>query len=98
MLQITDTKLPGKVICHKRDHNGNMTGRLSTNTLLDTTLYGVEFTYGHFEAYVANLIAEHIYEQLDNEGNTYWILDQIIENRRDNTAVSTADAFLAVNG
>ena len=48
-----------------------MIGWSSTNPLLDTTLYEVEFTDGHVEAYAVNLIVEHVYEQLDDEGNSY---------------------------
>jgi len=43
-------------------------GRSNANTILDTSIYEVEFDDESTEAYSANIIAEHIYSQVDGEG------------------------------
>jgi hypothetical protein len=35
---------------------------------MDTRIYDVQFPDGHVEAYSANVIAENIYAQVDEEG------------------------------
>ena len=65
----------------------NLVGRASSNPFLDTSMYEVEFQDGHVESYAANLIAENIYEQLDDEGNKYRLIDQIIDHKKDPSAI-----------
>ena len=52
----------------KRDADGRPIGKQHLNPLLDTRLYKVEFPDGSTEAITANLIAETLWSQVDNEG------------------------------
>ena len=98
MLPLGDSKRPGQVIRRKRDADGNPIGRSSSNPYLDTSLYEVEFHDGHVESYAANLIAENIYEQLDDEGNKYKLIDQIMDHRKDATAIPISEGTFFHNG
>jgi hypothetical protein len=82
------------VIGYKRDHMGNLVGRLHTNPLLNTRLYEVTFADGTVQDYTANKIAEAIYAEVDEEGNKYLLLDAIIDHRRDKTAMDKADMWI----
>ena len=84
----------GTVIRRKRDIDGELVGNSSSNPILDTSIYEVEFDSGETEAYTANIIAEHIYSQVDEEGYTHYMLNEIIDHRKDDSAVSKEDGFV----
>lgn len=84
----------GTVRRRKRDQSGELIGNSSSNPILDTSIYEVEFDSGETEAYSANIIAEHIYSQIDEEGYTHYMLDEIIDHRKDDTAVPKDEAFI----
>ena len=98
MLPLGDSLRPGQVVRRKRDADGKLIGRTSTNPILDTSMYEVEFQDGHVESYVANLIAENIYEQLNDEGNRYRIIDQIIDHKKDGSAITSSNGTIMLNG
>ena len=98
MLPLGDSLRPGQVKRRKRDADGNLIGKASTNPILDTSMYEVEFQDGHVESYAANLIAENIYEQLDDEGNKYRLIDQIIDHKKDATAIPLSNGTIMLNG
>jgi hypothetical protein len=93
-----DTKAPAKVIKRKLDDDGNLIGKANSNPLLDTSLYEVLFDDGGIEYYSANTIAENIFQQVDDEGNLFSILDEIIDHKKTNEAIHADDAFVIVNG
>ena len=65
--------LKAQVVGQKRDANGNPVGQAHSNPILDTHEYEVEFTDGSREIYKANLIAENMYSQAEEEGsNILW--------------------------
>ena len=65
--------------------------------LLDTREYDVEFTDGHSESLSANLIAQHLYSQIDEEGNRHILLEDITDHRRGESAVDKGDAFITMS-
>ena len=71
-----------------------MIGKENSNPLLDSSVYEVEFEDGTVERYHANIIAEHIYSQIDGDGYGRTLLDEIIDHRRDDTAIDAADGFV----
>jgi Reverse transcriptase (RNA-dependent DNA polymerase) len=83
----------GRVISRKRDENGTPIGRYDSNPILDTRMYNVEFPDGHADEYTANLIAESLYSQVDDEGNEYLIMKEISDHKKDGSATSKDDAF-----
>ena len=86
-LPISGTQQKGCIIRRKRDHAGNPVGKYSSNPYHNTSLYDVEFNDGHVESFTDNLIAEHIYEQLDDDGNCFCLIEEIIDHRKDKSAV-----------
>ena len=76
-----DILIPARVIGRKRDESGNPIGMVNTNPILDTRLYDVQFLDGRVETYAANIIAENIYSQLDDEGNRFLLLEEIMDHR-----------------
>ena len=83
----------GKVVKRARDDNGVLIGKSNSNPLLDTSVYEVEFQDGSVERYNANIIAEHIYAQVDDDGYTKMLVDEIIDHRSNEHAISKADGF-----
>ena len=61
----------------KRDADERPIGKQHPNPLLDTRLYEVEFPDGSTEAITANLIAETMWSQVDNEGRSYLVLKRL---------------------
>ena len=84
----------GRVVRRLRDENGELIGKSNNNPLLDTAQYEVEFEDGAVERYHANIIAEHIYSQMDDEGNGVALLDEIIDHKREATAISKEDGYV----
>jgi hypothetical protein len=76
----------------KRDHDGRPIGKRHANPLLDTRLYEVEFPDGSTEAIAANLIAENMLSQVDDEG--YSVLSKIVDHRTIGHAISKDDGFV----
>jgi hypothetical protein len=57
----------------------------------------VLFDDGGIEYYSANSIAENIFQQVDDKGNLFSIMDEIIDHRA-NEALRADDAFVIING
>jgi hypothetical protein len=58
---------------------------------MDTREYEIEFTDGAVERYTANIIAENMFAQIDEEGNMYAIMDEICDHKKDETAVPISE-------
>ena len=76
------------------DDDGNPIGTESTNPLVDTRAYEIEFIDGATETLTANIIADNLLAQVDEEGQRQILLDKIIDYRRNNDAVHKIDAFI----
>jgi len=86
----------GTVKQRKRDADGNLIRNANENPLLDMSICEVELDEGEVEAFSANIIVEHIHSQVDNEGHTHHTLTEIIDHRKDSTAVTKDDAFVTM--
>jgi hypothetical protein len=65
----------GTVMRRKRDDaDGNPVGLSHTNPLLDTREYKVEFQDGATDTFMANIIAESMYSQVDEDSNSYSLI------------------------
>ena len=71
-----------------------MIGVSHSNPLQDTSVYEVELEDGSVERHTANIIAEAIYSQIDEEGNTVSLLDEITDHKFDETAVKKEDGTI----
>lgn len=61
--------------------------------MLDTREYEVKFLDGATDVFAANFIAENLYAQVNDEGNSYSILSKIIDHKKDCSAVLKGDAY-----
>jgi len=94
-----DHQFVGKVINCKRDADGNPIGRASTNPIIDTRVYEVEFPDGTIAEYAANTIAEALYSKVDADGDRFLLLKEIVDHCKDDTAISQDDySFTNTNG
>ena len=82
----------GTVLKRSRGADGELVGNSNPNPLLDTATYEVKFDDGEVDTYTANIIAEHIYSQVDDDGYNYFVFDEIIDHRSDETALFGDDA------
>jgi hypothetical protein len=87
-----------KVTKRTRDEDGELIGRSHANPILDTSLYELEFDDGMLATYTANIIAENLYDQIDDEGRSHVIFDSITDHKKGDDAVSFEDGFVEVNG
>jgi hypothetical protein len=71
-------------------------GKASTNLILDTITYNVEFPDGRSQEYKANVIAENMYAQCDEEGNQFLMLQEIVGHKTDGHAVEHTDMYIKV--
>jgi hypothetical protein len=88
---VGDQNLRGEVIRRRRDMNGRSIGVRHSNPILDTREYDVVFPDGTTQAYSANTIAENLYSQVDDEGRSFSLFDEIIDHKRDDTALSIGE-------
>jgi hypothetical protein len=78
----------GIIRCHIRDGNGELIGKANPNPMLDTSMYGAELEDGSIDRYHANVLAEHIYCQVNDEGYSKSSFDSVTNNRSDPDAMS----------
>ena len=85
-----------KVTKRRKDHDGCPIGTANSNPRLDSRSYIVEVMDGHQEALSANLIAEHMFSQIDEEGQRFQIIEEIVNHRVNRSkALSYEDSFLS---
>jgi hypothetical protein len=78
----------------KRGINGELIGESNANPILDTRIFHVEFPDGHLEEYSTNKIAEALYSQIDEQGNSTGIFHEICDHRKSDKAVKVSDGFV----
>jgi hypothetical protein len=84
---------PARVIGRKRDNDGNPMGTYNHYPLLNTRVYLVEFEDGHVAEYGANVIAEAIYNQVDDDGFQESLFTDIIGHRKSVIEAMTEEKF-----
>ena len=94
--------LPGKdgieVLCkvkgRKRDSSGNLIGERNNNPILDTHIFQVEHLDGWVEEYATNMITESLMSKVDDEGYDVGWINEIVDHRKRDTALSTWEGFV----
>lgn len=81
------------VVARKCDVDGHLIGKWNTNQILDTREYEVEFPDGATDTFTANVIAENLYSQIDEEGNSYSIFQEIVDHQSNASAVKADDGM-----
>jgi hypothetical protein len=95
----TDDERWGRVIKHAKGIGGEPVGCAHAILFLDMIEYKVEFTDGTVERYAVNEIAQNMYAQVDNEGNMFQLLAEIMDHKKDDTANDIANGTVtSVNG
>ena len=84
----------GRVTKRSRVHDIKPIGVVHNNLLFDTREYDIEFTDGSIENYAANIIAENVFAQVDNKGRDPWIMKEIIDHKKDHTAIPISEGKL----
>jgi hypothetical protein len=87
----------GWVIKCAKGIGGEPVGRAHANPFFDTREYEVKFTDGTIERYAANVIAENMYAQVDDEGNMFQLLDEIMDHKKDDTAIDIANGTVTTS-
>ena len=86
------------VIGHKCDADGKLIGNSHPNPILDMGLYEVQFEDGRVDTYSANVIAENIFEQVDDEGERWLLMDEIVDHCKAKDTVSHKDQYFKCIG
>ncbi|KAG7370061.1 reverse transcriptase RNA-dependent DNA polymerase [Nitzschia inconspicua] len=84
----------GRVVKRARDNDGRPIVRKHENATFDSREYYVKLTDGTREKYSANVIAENMLAQIDDEGRSYAIMKEITDHRKDATAIPISDGVI----
>ena len=76
-----------------KDNEGNAVGKRNSNPLLDTREYECTLDDGSVYRYHANVIADNIFSQCDEEGRRHAVLQEIIDHKKDGTAIETPNGY-----
>jgi hypothetical protein len=60
-----------RVIGRKRNAEGDYISRAHKNPILDSRIFTIRFADGEEKDIAYNILAEHIYSQVDSEGNQH---------------------------
>ena len=74
-----------RVVGLVKNRDGREKGNYNPNPVLDTRVYEVMFPDGATEQYAANIIAENLIGQLDDDGRMQRLLESIEDHRVDGT-------------
>ena len=94
---VLDQANPGNLATVRRratDINGKPIGSAHPNPMLDSREYEVELEDGTTDKYFANIIAENLWSQCDEEGREFLLLRGITNHRKNNRAISKDDGFI----
>lgn len=87
-----------EVLCRvkgrKRNANGTPIGVANSNPILDTRIFEVEYPDGHFDSFSTNIIAESIYSNADDQGDSTGLLSEIVDWKKTDKAVRIEDGFV----
>ena len=90
----TDGPEFAKVTRRLHDANGVPIGKANSNPILDTRVYEVEYADGYKAALSANEIASNLFDQVDDEGNRFVLMESITDHRKNSKALSKGKAFI----
>ena len=88
-----ESKVLARVKDRKRDHDGRLVGTSHTNPILNTAIYNIETPDGNVQEYSANVIAENLWNQVDDDGYNYNLLFEIIGHRKNDDAVTKENGY-----
>ena len=68
-----------------KDANGGPIGVDNYNPILDLIMYEFKYRDGYVAAITANVIAENLFAQVNQEGKIFFLINYIIDKRTDHT-------------
>jgi Reverse transcriptase (RNA-dependent DNA polymerase) len=80
-----------KILKRKRNEDGLFIGRKGTSPATDSRIFTVVFKDGEEKDISYNILAEHLYSQIDSEGRQYRLFKEIINHRKNKRALDKAD-------
>ena len=83
-----------KVLRRKRRSDGTLVGTEHNVPILDTRIYEIEHADGSISEYNTNTLLENLYNQVDEDGNQFNLLDSIIDHRKTEQAISQDDGYI----
>ena len=83
-----------KVTKRPRETDGIPIGMANENPILDSCMYEVEYQNSTKASLAASNIAENLFTQVDQEGNTHVLVDELIDNRVNGHEVKLQDGFI----
>lgn len=96
-LQNGDGVSVGRVKRRAIGPDGTVAGTYDDNPILNSVVYEVEFPDGQVKEYAANVIAENILSQVDEEGFSITMLEGIIDYKRDEAkAVPKSEGYVTM--
>ena len=86
-----------KIIQRSLGPDGVIVGKYDDNLALNSIVYDVEFPAGKIREYAANVIAENILTQVDEDGFSLSLMEGIVGYKRDPaTALSKDDNYFLI--
>ena len=82
-----------RVVDRTKNQDGKVIGNHNPNPILDTRVYNVMFPDGSIQQYAANIIAEHMYSQVEEDVHRYQLLESIINHCTNGRAVHSYDGW-----
>ena len=71
----------------KERYGRGLVGNTHPNHILDTGLYEVRFDNGKTAAFSTNIFTENIYKQVNKEGQSWAMIDEIVEHHKPKDAI-----------
>ena len=89
-----DTMQRARVLRRHKDEAGLQFGRRDDNPILDSRMHEIEFLDGSTEMVTANLIAENLFSQVDEQGQQFQIMEETLNCGFTDKVVKPADGFM----
>ena len=83
-----------RVIATSKDDKGDIIGSYHENPLLNSIIYDVKFPDGEVKEYAANVIAQNMYSQVDENGKSSLLLDSILDHAKNASAVPIENKYV----
>ena len=88
----------GVIKSRKRNFDGTLVGKATSNPLTDTREYEVDFGDGNYYEYTANVILENLYSQVDDYGRSHSMFSGILDHEKDSSAIPIENSWYISDG
>ena len=97
-LQLENNIVADKVIKRALGPDGRAVGSYNDDDKLNSLIYELEFPDGQVKEYAANVIAENMLSQVDEDGFSSTLMDGIIDYKKDASAFDKTDRYIKTSG